>query len=169
MNFTKENEGVSLLEVVLALALLAVVGPSLFGIFFANANLSKKLSLQMRLEETADDVKSFLKLGDYGDVYNLAKDGAVLAIEEVVDGDGFCVRRFVRGEMIENRDACSFAAKFEFADCDAKVMLGRGACETCAIPLRCKIYHVGPRKPILAETLPEISDAECDMVFVKNR
>jgi hypothetical protein len=42
--------------------LLAINIPVLFGMIFVNANLSKKFSTQTRMEETANDGKTFTKL-----------------------------------------------------------------------------------------------------------
>ncbi|MDR1595336.1 MAG: hypothetical protein LBR91_00195 [Puniceicoccales bacterium] len=165
---TNTNRGMSLLEVVLSITLLIAIVPPLFGIFFANANLAKKLSVDMKLGDVADDVKSFVKLSTYDRIYNLAKRNAVLAVEEEDEADGICARKFVEKEpdIISGFD---FVAKLEFANCNGTS--GTAHIDSvCAMPLLCRIYHIsGTSRRITGADLPTMADATRSMFVVKMR
>ncbi|MDR1891256.1 MAG: prominin family protein, partial [Puniceicoccales bacterium] len=98
----KKCAGVSLLEIVLSITLLAVISPVLFGIFFSNANLSQNLGAQVTMKETANDVKSFVKLANYDSIYDLIKNQEIIGIEEVEE-DGIVTRKFTKYESIKDK------------------------------------------------------------------
>jgi hypothetical protein len=162
----------SLLEIVLSMTLLVVVVPTIFALFFTNAGLSQKLSLDVEMEDVADDVKSFVKLSNYDYISELAKNNATIAVCETEEDCGICARKFEKMESFPSADDCNFVAKFEFADCDCadETALAGAVSETCAIPLRCEILHVKAKKrAVTTEKLPMVVDATHAMFLVKNR
>jgi hypothetical protein len=168
----KKNEGMSLFEIVSSLALLVIIVPIFFGLFFANVRLSGGLSTKADMRETANDVQSFIKLSNYDRVYDLAKTHELLAIEEVEEA-GLLSRKFVKCDSLGRNARCNFVAKFELADLNEGSAFRSGKDEVAAIPLRCKIYHVkSARQNLSAKDVPQFSklcDGEYDLLLVKNR
>ncbi|MDR2737568.1 MAG: type II secretion system GspH family protein [Puniceicoccales bacterium] len=165
----RTNRGFSLLETVFAITLLAVIVPTLFGIFFANANLSKNLLMQAKMRETAGDMEAFIKLSDYDSIYNMAKNGELLAIEEVEE-DGFLTRNFVKYGSVSDKSKCKFVAKLELIDSVGGNGFLSDAVAACAIPLQCKVYHVKSYHQNRANSKAQPRyDMEYSMFFEKNR
>jgi hypothetical protein len=164
----KRNRGLSLLEIIFAVTLLAAIIPTLFGVFFANANLSRNLHMQAKMREAASDVKSFVKLADYNSVFNIVKNNELLAIEEV-DDNGLLTRNFVKYAAMADKSKCNFVAKLEFARATS-ANSASNAIDEYSIPLQCKIYHVKSRgrNAVDAGTPPK-HDMEFSLFFEKNR
>jgi hypothetical protein len=161
----KKSVGISFLEIVLAMTLLATTAPIFFGIFFTNVNWSTDLSTRRRLLETANDVRSFVRLSDYETLFDLTKNSSILAIREV-DEDEMLVRDFI--PLNSEKCNCDFVVQFEPSNNDKTAMMN--ASTTCAFPLKCKISHVKHKSHgISKETLSSICDARYDILLVKNR
>jgi hypothetical protein len=164
----KKCQGTSFLEIIFAITLLAIISPVLFGIFFANANLSQNLTFQMTMKEIAEDVKSFIKLANYDSIYDLTKNRESIGIEEVKEG-GMIRRKFMKYESIKGKAACKFIAKFELAHVDNRV-ISTDATETCVLPLKCEIYRLKSREQTHSDKkLAESFGAEYTMFIAKNR
>jgi hypothetical protein len=164
----KKCRGTSFLEIIFAMTLLAIISPILFGIFFANTNLSRNLTAQTTMKEIAEDVKSFIKLADYASLYDLIKNREFIGIEEVEE-DGMMRRKFIKYESIEGRTSCKFIAKFELAYVSNKGM-PTDVTETCVLPLKCEIFHLKSNKQTYpAKKLVESFGAEYTMFIAKNR
>ncbi|MDR3144515.1 MAG: type II secretion system GspH family protein [Puniceicoccales bacterium] len=162
----KKNAGMSLLEVILAITLLSIVAPSLFVIFFSNVNLCKRVEMRTSIRQVADDVRSFIQLTDYSGIRSIADGGDLLAIREVEE-NGLLVREFIKNGGDDF--PCDFAARLEVMN-----SVANGAEEQCAIPLRCRIYHVKQKKlseknrGTFGKKLQPKFDAEYSMFLVKN-
>jgi competence protein ComGC len=161
----KKCRGISFLEIIFAITLLAIISPILFGIFFANANLSQNLTAQTTMEEIVEDVKSFVKLANYDSLYDLVKNQESIGIEEVEE-EGTIRRKFIKYESMKDRVACKFIAKFEL------IHVGNGvtptdATETCVLPLKCEIYRLKSNEQ--TDKLAESLGAEYTMFVAKNR
>jgi hypothetical protein len=154
----------SLLEVVMALTLLVALAPIFFGIFSSHATVANNLSTAARMREAAQDMKSFVRLTNYGRINDLASGGGLLVVRDIDDRD-FPMRDFVSSDGSSGGD-CEFAVKLEFVDTDNRI----GDGDPCAIPLRCRIFHLKSRRqsPTVAK-LREISDMEYSTFVVKNR
>jgi hypothetical protein len=163
----KKCRGTSFLEIIFAITLLAMISPILFGIFFANTNLSRNLTAQTTMKEIAEDVKSFIRLADYASIYNLIKNQESIGIEEVEE-DGMVRRKFVKYESIKDEAACKFIAKFEL------VHMGKAmptdATETCVLPLKCEICRLKSNEQTHPDRkLTKSFGAEYTMFIAKNR
>jgi hypothetical protein len=160
----------SLLEVVLAVTLLAIVAPLLFAIFYSNANLSKSLETQSLMRQIADDMRTFVHLADYGGINSMASGGDLLAIREVEDENGLLVRKFVKNDGAKAFSG-DFVTRVEIMNRGAEY---NGEQERCAIPLRCRVFHVKRRKSLggesgaLGKKYPLKFDAEYSTFLVKN-
>jgi hypothetical protein len=164
----KKCRGTSFLEIIFAITLLAIISPILFGIFFANTNLSQNLTAQTTMKEIAEDVKSFIKLIDYASLYDLIKNRKFIGIEEVEE-DGMMRRKFIKYESIKNRAACKFFAKFELAYMSNNVV-STDVTETCVLPLKCEIFHLKSNEQTHPDKkLAESFGAEYTMFIAKNR
>lgn len=164
----KKCGGMSFLEIIFAITLLAIISPILFGIFFANTNLSRNLTAQTTMKEIAEDVKSFIRLADYASLCDLVKNRESIGIEEVEE-DGMVGRKFMKYESIKDRAACKFIAKFELAYVDNKSTL-TDVSETCVLPLKCEIYRLKSNERTHPDKkLTESFGAEYTMYMVKNR
>jgi hypothetical protein len=120
------------------------------------------------MQETACDLRAFVKLADYDAIYNLAKNGAILAIEEVEE-DELRVRKFTKPESIGNDTVCHFIAQFEFIHADNK-MVSTNIADGCAFPLKCQIFHLkSNRWQQLGQKLPQAYDMAYSAFIVKNR
>ncbi|MDR1401434.1 MAG: type II secretion system GspH family protein [Puniceicoccales bacterium] len=162
----KKNEGMSLLEIVLAITLFAILIPSIFGIFFANADLASKLSAHTHAKETAADIRSFVKLSTYENIYNLTQNNELLTVEEI-DEDGIFMRNFISGGTPKAND---LIARFEFVDLSGRIPENSDVAETCALPLKCEIYRVKSReKPTTIHSLQQTCGLEYVTFIVKNR
>jgi competence protein ComGC len=164
----KKCRGISFLEIIFAITLLAIISPILFGIFFVNANLSQNLTVQTAIKEIAEDVKSFIKLANYDSLYDLVKNRESIGIAEVEE-DGMVRRKFIKCEPIEDGAACKFIAKFEWAYVDNRAM-PTDASETCVLPLKCEIYRLKSNEQVHShKKLAESSGGEYTMFIAKNR
>jgi hypothetical protein len=158
----------SLLEIIFAITLLAIISPILFGIFFANANLSKDLTAQTTMKEIAEDVKSFIRLTDYASLCDLIKNRESIGIEEVEE-DGMMMRKFTKYGSIKDRAACKFIAKFELVYVGDKATL-TDVTETCILPLKCEIRHLKSNEQTHPpKKLAESFGAKYTMFITKNR
>ncbi|MDR1528488.1 MAG: hypothetical protein LBS22_02795 [Puniceicoccales bacterium] len=164
----KKCRGISFLEIIFAITLLAIISPVLFGIFFANANLSRNLAAQATLKEIAEDVKSFIKLANYDSVYDLIKSREPVGIEEVEE-DEMVRRKFIKYESTGDKAAYKFIVKFELAYVNSKTM-PNDVTETCALPLKCEIYRLKSNEQTYSGKKPtEPFGAEYTMFIAKNR
>ncbi|MDR2776973.1 MAG: hypothetical protein LBB17_02930 [Puniceicoccales bacterium] len=164
----KKCRGISFLEIIFAITLLAIISPVLFGIFFANANLSQNLTVQTTMKEIAEDVKSFVKLANYDSLCDLINSRKPTGIEEIEE-EGMVRRKFIKCESMKDRVACKFIAKFEL------VHVGNGVTptdttETCVLPLKCEIYRLKSNEQThFDKKLAESFWAEYTMFIAKNR
>ncbi|MDR1414056.1 MAG: type II secretion system GspH family protein [Puniceicoccales bacterium] len=162
----KKHGGMSLLEIVLAMVLFAIIVPSILGIFFANADLSIKLLAQKNVGEMAEDMKSFVRLSSYENIYDLARNGKLLTVEEIEE-NGICTRNFIAAK---NLKANNFIIKFELIDLNEKIMPKADVAATCAFPLKFEVYRAkSGREPIAANALPQTCNLEYATFMVKNR
>lgn len=165
----KVNRGISLLEIVFAITLLAVIVPTIFGMFFSNSSVSKNLSMRAKMREAADDAKSFIRLSDYNSVHDIVRNSELFAIEEI-DDDGLLTRNFVKYESIGDKSKCNFVAKFEVIDSPDGAKLSADASTDCSIPLQCKVYHIKRRNQSLMAKNEQLKyDMEYGLFIEKNR
>jgi hypothetical protein len=158
----------SLLEIIFAITLLAIISPILFGIFFANANLSKDLIAQRTMKENAEDVKSSIRLTDYASLCDVIENRESIGIEEVKE-DGMIRSKLTKYGSVTERAARKFIAKFELVYVDDKATL-TDVTETDILTLKCEIRQLkSDEQTHSPKKLAESFGAEYIMFITKNR
>ena len=159
------HKGMTLLEVILSISLLAVVILSFLGIFIVHTMLDEKLAAQNAVYDAAKDIKSFVKLTQYDTIFNLAKNNEYLTATEV-EHDDLLTREFAKYQPNNDKNY-RVVVKFE-ADNDSWSQTADD--QDCAFPLQCKIFHLKRTAPgaDLKKLLAQ-SDAEMSLSLVKLR
>ncbi|MDR2778810.1 MAG: hypothetical protein LBB16_00785 [Puniceicoccales bacterium] len=155
------------MEIIFAITLLAIIAPVLFGIFFANADLSQNLIARTTMREVANDIKSFVMLANYDSIYDLAKNQEIIVIDEIEE-DGIVTRKFTKHELRKDRTTPKFVARFELIGINK--IVPTDVTETCVIPLKCEIYHLKPTNQMRPDKkFAETFDWQHTMFIAKNR
>ena len=156
LNFYKKR-GITLLEVVLAVVLLAVVVVPLFGFLFSHSRIDERLAVKNELRDTAKDVKSFVRLTNYETMLNLARNDEFLVVSEE-DDDDLVSRNFQK--LSQRNPNSRILVKFERANPSS---LQFADSDSCVLPLCCKIFHL--KRPII-DTDIQKSLRTCDAELI---